>query len=515
MTLEDFERSLAANRREDAESGKSREHREKDKDHRQSHRHHHRPSKSGKDDDEDRSRHRRKRRRRSVDLEDAEGAAKRREKEESSSRQAELRSGPTNKPEEKASNCVPNAKEEYAVTTLRRDAWMQDSAIDIDYVQRSSKKASESAMARSSKPDFDLRVHDKELNPHLRDLANGKSVEETAETSAQQEVDYTFGDAGSKWRMTRLKAVYDQAEAAGTSVEEIALERYGDLRTFDEAREERAEMDRRETYGKGYLGSEKPTGNLYNERIESFQRQQDKDTENQPSKGQFFDQAALRRLKVQLDEAKLKDSPHVAKLETEYAAALETSANQPSMVVLGAQDTRMLAGSRKGEVKAVDTRRGRERGLVEENEDMTIEDMVKEERRTRGQFGGEGRRFAERIAKDGAFADNLDYMDENASRLAKRVQKSDNNLKNVSINEYQKMNRILDKCPLCHHEDTNTPPTAPVVSLATRVYLSLPTEPEISKGGAFIVPIQHRTNLIECDDDEWEEIRVGSALIGD
>lgn len=99
-------------------------------------------------------------------------------------------------------------------------------------------------------------------------------------------------------------------------------------------------------------------------------------------------------------------------------------------------------------------------------------------------------------------------MDENAAKLAKRVQKSEISLKNTAISDFQKMNRILDKCPLCHKEDTNTLPLAPIVSLATRVYLTLPTEPEISDGGACIIPVQHRGNLLECDDDEWEEIRV-------
>lgn len=85
------------------------------------------------------------------------------------------------------------------------------------------------------------------------------------------------------------------------------------------------------------------------------------------------------------------------------------------------------------------------------------------------------------------------------------------------------MNRILDKCPLCYHDDTNKPPVAPVVSLATRVYLTLPTVPEIGDGaggesgagvgGACIVPLQHRVNLLECDDDEWEEIRVSLSFI--
>jgi hypothetical protein len=69
------------------------------------------------------------------------------------------------------------------------------------------------------------------------------------------------------------------------------------------------------------------------------------------------------------------------------------------------------------------------------------------------------------------------------------------------------MNRILDSCQLCHHPEKDQPPIAPIISLATRVYLTLPTEPELIEGGAVIVPIEHRTNLLECDDDEWEEIR--------
>jgi hypothetical protein len=104
-------------------------------------------------------------------------------------------------------------------------------------------------------------------------------------------------------------------------------------------------------------------------------------------------------------------------------------------------------------------------------------------------------------------------MDENAHKLAKRVHKSEINLKSMAISDFQKINRILDSCPLCHQEDESIPPIAPIVSLATRVYLTLPTEPEISEGAASIVPLQHRGNLLECDDDEWEEIRVSSGLM--
>src|ERR1700691_4286101 len=66
--------------------------------------------------------------------------------------------------------------------------------------------------------------------------------------------------------MTKLKAVYTQAEQTGRPVDEIALERFGDLRDFDDAREEQTELDRRQLYGEGYVGKEKPSGELFQER---------------------------------------------------------------------------------------------------------------------------------------------------------------------------------------------------------------------------------------------------------
>lgn len=393
------------------------------------------------------------------------------------------------------------------------------SALDFDYTQKGVKKV---VQAPPKKPDYDLKIHKNELNHHLQDLVQGKQLEDIED---EHEVEYTFGDSGSQWRMTKLKAVYTQAEESGRPVEEIAIERFGSLREFDDAREEQIEVDRRKLYGDGYVGKEKPSGELYQERkLDLGIRQspeQARESSELPPQGTIMEEkpplaativldlTTLNRMKAQLMKAKLKNSPDAAKLEKEYNEAMANFSNNPSdpgVVVLGKMDNRMLAGTR-GEVKAIENKRGRERGLVEENEDMSIEDMVREERRTKGQAGGEGMRAAERIAKDAKFNDDLDYMDDNANKLAKRVQKSEINLKNAAIGEFQKMNRILDSCQLCHHEDKNQPPIAPIISLATRVYLTLPTEPELSEGGAVIVPIQHRTNLLECDDDEWEEIR--------
>jgi hypothetical protein len=388
----------------------------------------------------------------------------------------------------------------------KRDSWMVSSP-EIEFAHKVVPKE-----GPPIKQDTSLKLHKNELNHNLHDQLDDYIVSST---------EYTFGDAGSQWRMTKLRSVYRQAEETGRKVEEVALERYGDLWDFDDAREEEAEMSRRRLYGEGYVGKDKPSGDLYNERKnDAVSRRAHQDAKEDVTRDdlslpqeimeerlQMIDATSLNRLKAQMMKAKLKGSPDVEKLEEEYNKAESSFASAGAAVVtLGVMDNRMLAGLR-GQVKPVENRRGRERGLVEESEEMSIEDMVREERQTKAQAGGEGRRFADRIAKDAKFDSSLDYMDENAEKLAKQVHKSEINLKNAAISEYQKTNRILDSCPLCHHEDKNQGPAAPIISLATRVYLTLPTEPELSDGGAVIVPIQHHVNLLECDDDEWEEIR--------
>lgn len=536
MTLEDFEKSLQeekATRRADKERHSSRSKDHKRHHHRSNHGHHHRDREHRHKDREDG--HRPKRRRYSSGEEEDDDEIRSKHKRKSNGLKEELSSDEDDERTEKRARRREEVEGSEFTTTLKRDSWMEaPSALDIDYTQRGARKPPpEPLTSKPAKADFELKIHNNELNKHhLQNLAEGKDIlEEVIDEPAQHEVDYTFGDAGSHWRMTKLKAVYRKAEESGRPVDEVAEERYGNLRDFDDAREEEIELGRRDTYGEGYVGKEKPSGELFQERKLDMGVQRDNSRYHDESAseedaapeikevknpGPTLDQTALNRLKAQMMKAKLRNSPDYAKLEAEYNLALSggvstaasaSTAKDPSVVVLSAMENRMLAGGRKGEVKEIDNRRGRERGLVEENEDMSIEDMVREERRTRTQRGGEAANFASRIAKDAKFTADLDYMDENASKLAKRVQSSSTNLRNTAISEYQKVNRILDACPLCHHEDTSTPPAAPIVSLATRVYLTLPPSPEVSPQSAVIVPIQHHTNLLSCDDDEWEEIR--------
>ncbi|KAE9979567.1 hypothetical protein BLS_009665 [Venturia inaequalis] len=517
MGLSDFERELA--QKSTKPSGKKRERsrsRERHHKHSSSKRHHREHSsrhhdRDPKDPEDSHSKHRRSKHHRDEDL----------DSDERSRRKPKEKSKPRAKPEdeeedewvEKGSYDAPpnedtldDLLEAAADKNLTRQSWMEaPSAMDVDYVQR-RKTEEKPVTSQATQKDYQLKMHKNELNTRLLDnLDEVDSTTSALDKPAEHEVDYTFGDDGAQWRMTKLKAVYRQAEESEKPLEEIAEERFGDLRSFDDAREEEIEIDRRKMYGPGYVGKIKPSGELFEERKLRKGTIVD-DTSAPRSMAPVLDQTALNKLKAQMMKAKLKKDPKAAQLEAEYnEAAAAASQRGPGMVVLNAMDNRMLAGSREGEVIKLDNKRGRERGLVKENEDMSIEEMVKHERRTKNQ--GEGMAFAERIAKDAKFDNDLDYMDDNAAKLAKHVQKSEINLKSTAIGDYQKMNRILDNCPLCHHEDKGAAPAAPVVSLATRVYMTIPTEPELVEGGACIVPLEHRTNLMECDDDEWEEIR--------
>lgn len=432
MTLDDFEKSLVEDqeRRRERSGREKHQHRDRDRDrskersrHHRHHHHHRRHSSRSREREPGRPReshadeensHRHKRSRHSTDhSDDRDHSHKRRHRRESKDNESE-------------STAPVKEIVQEEPKQLRRDAWMEaPSALDVDYIhRRDTTRLEEEPKAKMLQADFELKIHDRELNQHLRDLKEEKGLAEVEEKPVQHEVDYTFGDAGSQWRMTKLRGVYREAEESGKPVEEVAIERFGDLRSFDDAREEEAELDRRTRYGEGYVGKEKPTGDLFQERkleqgvhrepLEHHRdpeqklaaRGQGQKIDTAPPSGatQHLDLTALNRLKAQMMKAKLKKSAEAAELEERYNAAAAAMANrkESDVVVLGVMENRMLAGQRN-EAKPVETRRGRERGQLEENEDMTIEDMVREERRTRDQAGGDGRRLAERIARDSKF----------------------------------------------------------------------------------------------------------------
>ncbi|KLU81168.1 cell cycle control protein cwf19 [Magnaporthiopsis poae ATCC 64411] len=437
---------------EERSSRRNRDHDHAHDRHRHKHRRHH-----SRDREDDSHRSKRSRHGREDEAQD-EGSSRHRHRHRhaSPSRRHRARDGSSGEPEYIKSHDpkedLPLPDEETASAEAShpvRDSWMTaPSALDVDYMhrQRPDKPI--------EKPKPEQRtISQRELNGGvLAELNSGKTWEEI-DVPTQNKVGYTFGDQGSQWRLTKLKGVYDTAKRTGKSIDEVGAEVFGSLREFDDVREERIEMDRRKTSGKGYVGKEVPTGELYRERKQkedTDQRRHMSDQDSPPAEqgtvmeqppAARLDQTALNRMRAAMMKAKLRRAPDAEKLEAEYNAAMasfKSGASSERAVVLDASHSRMLAGGPRAETKAVDTKRGRERGTVVANEDMSVDDMVREERRTRGQAGGEGMRMAERIARDGKFDNDLDYMDENAERLAKRTHKTDAALKAAAVGEFQR-----------------------------------------------------------------------------
>ena len=412
MTLEDFEKALAAEQisaKGRLEIDEGREHK------RRKHHHHHRHHNQY---EERESHHGHKRRHRHQD--DKDGARHRHHDRRSYS--------PDSDSLRRRRSLTPSRSEAKLNSGLQRDSWMQaPSVLDVEYVHRKADNEERNASSFvPSKMDVEAT---RSLVKGISQSPTSDIESNTAHGSVQHDVDYSFGDAGSHWRMTRLKGVYRQAKESGRPVDEVAIERFTDLKAFDGAREEEIELERRETYGQDYVGKLKPSGELYQQRKLDMGIRRERSSIDQagaPGDGSMkgdvhtdsvarevpegapkplTDHTDLNKLKAQVMKAKLKGADNAKKLEEEYnqAQARFVSQKDPGTIVLGAMDNRMLAGGRDGAVKAVGTRRGRERGLVEENEEMSIEDMVREERRTRGLAGGSGRQMAERIAKDGKF----------------------------------------------------------------------------------------------------------------
>ena len=85
-----------------------------------------------------------------------------------------------------------------------------------------------------------IKISSKELNTQLKD---GKSLDEYVAPAPTKIVP---GGPGSQWRMMRLRRVYETAEEEGSPVEEVAIDRFGSLEAFEEAKEERRILDERE-----------------------------------------------------------------------------------------------------------------------------------------------------------------------------------------------------------------------------------------------------------------------------
>lgn len=137
---------------------------------------------------------------------------------------------------------------------------------------------------------------------------------------------------------------------------------------------------------------------------------------------------------------------------------------------------------------------------------MSLMDMVRQEKAGSRTTSNMDLEFANKIMTDASYENNLDYMDEKAEVMGARKGMTEEQKMRHAIKDYKRSQDALQKCRSCYHDDK--PPQCCMISLGTQTYLALPNVQELTPGHCLIVPLQHVTSMLECDDDVWDEVRV-------
>lgn len=154
---------------------------------------------------------------------------------------------------------APLPKDPPTAISMTRDDWMLSGRDDDGIKDKTGDDALASdyfadlgtvTRTKAPKPDKpnpdNLKVSSREINTQF---AQGKHLDEYEASSASTT---TPGGPGHQWRMMKLKRVYEAAEEEDRDVEEVAMERYGSMEAFNEARAERQYLDdRRGSSGRG------------------------------------------------------------------------------------------------------------------------------------------------------------------------------------------------------------------------------------------------------------------------
>ncbi|KAI6166799.1 CwfJ C-terminus 1-domain-containing protein-like protein [Pisolithus thermaeus] len=390
------------------------------------------------------------------------------------------------------------------------------------------------------------KISSRELNPELR--AGRQGVQESIAP----------GGPGSSWRMMRLRRVFEAAQEENRPVEEVAIERFGTMQAFEEAKEERRILDEREgrSSARGVSGG--------SSRSSSFRRPGSaSDTpaisspapQNPPASRQFDSLRLPSQAASPLQQshtpiptvmapsvaaaptgrsllrAKLMNAPNADQLEREYEEELRRANGEPGEPIVrtkvevlptldargrlydvgrGEKDATPPPGNRKKKEK-FETRDPKTGEIVRYNADddtITLREMLRQERFEAGITDQKNldAQFAKAIMGDSKFENDLDYIDDNAERLGRQKMRSDAMKRQFAIHDYKRTQKVLATCPFCYGED-DSPPKAPVIAMGTRAYLSCTLTEELLEGHCLIVPIQHHLSMLEADDDVWDEVR--------
>ncbi|KXN88124.1 Pre-mRNA-splicing factor cwf19 [Leucoagaricus sp. SymC.cos] len=393
------------------------------------------------------------------------------------------------------------------------------------------------------------KISSRELNPDLRP---GKPMDLDEPPPPLKSI--TPGGPGSSWRMMRLRRVYETAEEESRPIEEVAIERFGSLEQFEEAKEERRILDER--VGKK-ADRDRERGRKekvpLNRRLDSLRLPSQVNSplaqSHTPipsvmtpppalasgSKGRALSPSSLNKLQAKVLRAKLMGALDAEKLEKEYEEELRKahgggdadgdSGVRMKVEVLptldvrgklydighGKEDDRPQPGNRIKKEEKFETHDRKTGDIIRYNADddeMTLGELLRQERFGAGMSDQKNldAQFAKAIMGDGKFENDLEYMDDNAAKLGRQKMRSDAMKRQFAIHDYKRTQQVLASCPFCYGEDDSLP-KAPIVAMGTRAYLSCTTYEELVKDHCLIVPIQHHLNMLEADDDTWDEVK--------
>lgn len=292
-----------------------------------------------------------------------------------------------------------------------------------------------------------------------------------------------FGAPGYQWRMTKLNRVYQMAEEAGVDVEQVALERYGSMDAFNEARAERQFLEDRDA-GRFSSRSDTRVSDRSSSQAQRFRRPGESPVPRgqpeaplrqaeassrpttpsrapipsvlpamgpKPSSSTAGSRPALtlselNKLEAKVLRAELSGRPEAAalrrELETEkqrVAAGGNRQEQVEALPVVNAQGQLYDVGTSSSEdVEAQEEllKHGSRREIAkhkkelqrqEDNRDVSLSDLVREERMSAGHESQKNSDviLANQIASDQGFQDDADYVDEEAQRLARKKMKDD------------------------------------------------------------------------------------------
>lgn len=407
-----------------------------------------------------------------------------------------------------------------------------ESTNENDYFGSIGKEKDKAPESEKRNPD-ELQVFSRELNPML-------NPDSTAPEPVPAPREAQYGAPGHKWRMMKLRRTYEIAEQSGVPVEQVALERYGSMDAFDEARRERQFLEDAGTpTGDASKASapparssnasvfrrpapspmERPSPSVATEqtptqdsvRIPSVLPRAAAPSNDQPS----LSLTDLNKLEAKALRAEMANRPDAPALRAELdkaKAAASSQSTQGTVEALPVLDGygRMydLGTSTAAELQEQASSKKRAKD-AEEPTDESLAELVRQERFSAGrmdQKNGDAA-LAQQIATDHGFEDDLEYMDDEAQRFARKKMRDDAMKRQFAIQDFARTKKALDECNFCWQDEGRMPPRANIVSTGTLVYLALPDREPLVDGHCWIVPMQHHVSSLDVDEDGWTEIR--------